>query len=223
MPIEISPSILAANFLCLEDAVRAAERAEVKRLQVDVMDGLFVPNISVGQPVVRSVRDATDLLLEAHLMIVDPERYVPDFAEAGADVIIVHVEASRHLYRTLQQIHDHGKRAGVALNPATPPSSLVEVYGLADLILVMTVNPGFGGQRFLASMLPKIEKIRRELDARNLDTELEVDGGINLETAPQAAGAGATVLVAGTAVYDAPEGVSEAVSRLRHAARSAGR
>jgi ribulose-phosphate 3-epimerase len=217
--VQLAPSILNSDFLHLGDAVKAVEDAGIERLQIDVMDGRFVPNISVGLPVVASIRSATSMLLEAHLMIVEPERYVAAFAEAGADLIIVHTEVSPHLYRTLEQIHDCGKRAGVAMNPATPWTVLEEVFGLADLILVMTVNPGFGGQEFIEPMLSKIGRVREELDRRGLTTELEVDGGIDEQTAPRAVGAGARVLVAGTSIYRAPDGVAQAVERLYQAAR----
>jgi len=160
------------------------------------------------------------MLLEAHLMIVEPERYVPAFADSGADLIIVHAEVSPHLYRTMQQIHDHGKKAGVAINPSTPWIAIQEVMHLADLVLVMTVNPGFGGQEFIASMLPKIEMVRREIDRRHLQTELEVDGGVDEETAPRVVEAGARVLVAGTSVYGAPGGVRKAVRSLRAAGQA---
>lgn len=216
--IEISPSILAANFLELGAAVRDAEEAGAERMQIDVMDGRFVPNITMGPDIVRAIRSATRMLLEVHLMIVEPEKYVPVFAEAGADVIIVHVEVSPHLYRTLQQIRDHGKQAGVALNPSTPAVAVQEVMHLTDLILVMTVNPGFGGQRFIEEMLPKVRTVRREIDRRGLEIALEVDGGIDDETAPGAVEAGARVLVAGTSVYGAHGGVREAVDRLRASA-----
>ena len=216
--IEISPSILAANFLELGAAVRDAEEAGAERVQIDVMDGRFVPNITMGPDIVRAIRSATRMLLEVHLMIVEPEKYVPVFAEAGADVIIVHVEVSPHLYRTLQQIRDHGKQAGVALNPSTPAVAVQEVMHLTDLILVMTVNPGFGGQRFIEEMLPKVRTVRREIDRRGLEIALEVDGGIDDETAPRAVEAGARVLVAGTSVYGAHGGVREAVDRLRASA-----
>lgn len=217
--IQLAPSILAANFLRLGEAVSAVESAGVGRLQIDVMDGRFVPNITVGPDVVGAIRGISDLVLEAHLMIVEPERYVPDFADAGADVIIVHQEVSPHLYRTLQQIHDHGKRAGVAINPATPWTVLQEVLPLADLILVMTVSPGFGGQEFIENMLTKVSQVADAIATQGLPTLVEVDGGINADTARQAVSAGATVLVAGTSVYRHPGGVQSGVESLREAAR----
>jgi ribulose-phosphate 3-epimerase len=185
------------------------------------MDGRFVPNITIGPDIVRCIRGATDMFLEAHLMIVEPERYVPMFAEAGADLIIVHQEVSPHLYRTLQHIQDHGKRAGVAINPATPWTTVEEVLDLADLILVMTVSPGFGGQDFIEQMVPKVARVREALDRRGLGAEVEVDGGITRETAPRVVEAGARVLVAGTSVYRAPEGVEPAIRSLREAAEGA--
>jgi ribulose-phosphate 3-epimerase len=160
------------------------------------------------------------MFLEAHLMIVEPEKYIPVFARSGADLITVHVEVSPHLYRTLEQIHDHGKRAGVAINPGTPWIAAQEVLELADLILVMTVSPGFGGQRFIEPMLRKVAAVRQELDRRGLSADLEVDGGINEETAPRVVEAGARVMVAGTSVYQSPDGVSSAVHSLRKAAES---
>lgn len=215
--VQIAPSILNADFLHLGAEIEAIAEAGVQRLQIDVMDGRFVPNISVGLPIVQAVRSATDMLIEAHLMIVEPERYVRDFASAGADLIIVHVEPSPHIYRTLQLIHAEGKRAGVALNPGTPLQAVSEVLHLADLILVMTVNPGFGGQEFIAAMLPKIEALRAALSARQLTAEIEVDGGINTGTAPLVTRAGARVLVAGTAIFRAAS-VEDAVRGLRAAA-----
>lgn len=219
--IAIAPSILASDFLHLGDAVREAEQGGADRLHIDVMDGRFVPNITIGPPIVECIRSATKMFLETHLMIVEPERYVSVFAEAGADLITVHAEVSPHLYRTLEHIHDCGKRAGVAINPATPWVAVEEVLELADLILVMTVSPGFGGQDFIDAMIPKIRRLRAELDRRGSSTEIEVDGGINRETTPLVVDAGARVLVAGTSVYRAPEGVAASVSSLRDAALDA--
>jgi ribulose-phosphate 3-epimerase len=219
--IQIAPSILASDFLHLADAVKAAEDAGAERLHLDVMDGRFVPNITIGPPVVERIREATGMRLETHLMIVEPERYVAAFAELGVDLITVHQEVSPHLYRTLQHIHDVGARAGVAINPGTPWRAIEEVLDLADLVLVMTVNPGFGGQEFIADMLPKVRAVRAELNRRGLDTELEVDGGVDPDTVAAVVEAGASVLVAGTSVYRAEEGVSFAVERLRALAEGA--
>lgn len=221
MTVEIVPSVLAADPLRLGEAVRAAQEGGAHRIQIDVMDGRFVPNITMGPETVSATRRATDMVIEAHLMIVEPEKFVPVFAEAGADVIIVHQEVSPHIYRTLEQIRDLGKSAGVAINPGTPAETLGEVLQLADLILVMTVSPGFGGQRFIKSTLPKLRGLRKELDRRALPALLEVDGGINLETAPMVALAGARALVAGTSVYGVDQGVGRAIQGLRDAAQGA--
>lgn len=219
--IQIAPSILASDFLRLGDAIRAAEEGGADRLHIDVMDGRFVPNISIGLPVLQAIRSATEMTLETHLMIVEPERYVEAFAKAGADLIIVHSEVSPHIYRTLQQIHDVGKLAGVAVNPGTPVSALEEILDVADLILVMTVNPGFGGQEFITPMLDKIGRVRGMLDRANSRALLEVDGGIAPETVHDVVCAGARVLVAGTSVFKASDGVSGAIRSLRGAAERA--
>jgi ribulose-phosphate 3-epimerase len=200
-PVKIAPSILSADFGKLAQEVAAVEAGGADWIHVDVMDGRFVPNITIGPVVVRAVRKATRLPVDVHLMIVEPERYIDDFAEAGADVISVHVEPSYHLSRTLQQIRKLGKKAGVVLNPHTPPEAVTYVLDLCDLVLVMSVNPGFGGQAFMPEVLPKLRAIRKMIDARGLDVTLEVDGGIASGTARKVVEAGARVLVAGSAVY----------------------
>ncbi len=216
MPL-IVPSILSADFSRLGEQVEAAQAGGADRIQIDVMDGRFVPNITVGPLIVEAVRRHTTLPLEAHLMIVEPERYLADFASAGADVIIVHQEASPHLHRTVEQIKALGKRAGVAINPATPLVMLSEILDDLDLVLCMTVDPGFGGHEFIASTLPKIERLRGMLTQHNAHADLEVDGGINAETAPRVVRAGAHVLVAGSSVYGDPQGVAAGIARLRAA------
>lgn len=213
----IVPSILSADFARLGEQVRAAESAGADRLQIDVMDGRFVPNITVGPLIVEAVRRNCAIPLEAHLMIVEPERYVNDFAQAGADLIIVHQEASPHLHRTIELIRRLGKRVGVAINPATPLTVLQEVLDDVDLVLCMTVDPGFGGQAFIAGMLPKIERLRAMIAQRGARCDLEVDGGIHAETAPLVVRAGANVLVAGSSVYGDSVGVGPAIARLRAA------
>ena len=215
--IGLVPSILSADFTRLGEQVRAAEEAGAQRIQIDVMDGHFVPNITMGPLVVEAVRRCTTLPLEAHLMISNPEQYIEVFAQAGADVIIVHQEVCPHLHRVLKQIKDCGKQRGVALNPSTPVSLLEDMLPFIDLVLIMTINPGFGGQEFIPETLAKISKARRMFDERGLACDIEVDGGINAQTAPLVVKAGANLLVAGSAVYNERESVAQALARLRHA------
>ena len=213
----IVPSILSADFARLGEQVEAAQSGGADRIQIDVMDGRFVPNITVGPLVVAAVRRHCTLTLEAHLMIVEPERYLEDFAAAGADLIIVHQEVSPHLHRTIQRIHQLGKKAGVAINPATPLVVLQEILDDADLLLCMTVNPGFGGQEFIHSMLPKIQRLRGMIAQHGAHCDLEVDGGIAAETIALAAQAGADVFVAGSSVYGDPAGPAAGIAALRAA------
>jgi ribulose-phosphate 3-epimerase len=213
--VRIAPSILSADFGRLADEVRAVEAAGADWIHVDVMDGRFVPNITIGPLVVAALRRVTRLPLDCHLMIVEPERYVEAFAAAGADVITVHAEACTHLHRVVQQIRGLGKRAGVSLNPHTPEESLRYVLPSLDLVLVMSVNPGFGGQDFLPEVLPKIAAIRAEIDARGLAIDLQVDGGVKVGTASRVIDAGADSLVAGNAVFKHPAGYAAAIAALR--------
>ena len=200
-PIKVAPSILSADFSRLGQEMAAVEKAGADLIHIDVMDGHFVPNITMGPLVVKAVRRSTSFPLDVHLMIADPDRYLEEFAEAGADILTVHVEACRHLNRTLQRIKDLKIRPGVSLNPATPLSSLEEVLDEVDLVLIMSVNPGFGGQRFIPGVLPKLRKLQQLLESRGLTPEIEVDGGVNVHNSGEIARAGATILVAGTAVF----------------------
>jgi ribulose-phosphate 3-epimerase len=215
--VRIAPSILSADFARLGEEVRAVERAGADWVHVDVMDGHFVPNITIGPLVVEAVRRATDLPLDVHLMITEPERYVSAFVKAGADLVSVQVEACPHLHRTLQQIREAGARASAVLNPSTPAVAVEPVLGDLDQVLVMTVNPGFGGQEFIASVLPKLETLRRWIDERGLAVALEVDGGISPKTIGRARGAGADVFVAGSAIFGATD-YAAAIAALRYAA-----
>lgn len=201
MEYDLAPSILSADFKHLGDDILAVKECGAKILHFDVMDGLFVPSISFGMPVLKSIRPLTDLFYDVHLMIQDPGRYIDDFASAGADGITVHAEACLHLDRVLDAIHDKGLKTGVALNPATPLNVLDYVYDKADMILLMTVNPGFGGQKLIPAVLDKIRQLRNILDEKGLPTRLEVDGGVNDKTIGLVTGAGADVIVAGSAVF----------------------
>ncbi|MBU6281574.1 ribulose-phosphate 3-epimerase [bacterium] len=214
-PLAFAPSILASDFLRLGELLSECERGGAERIHVDVMDGLFVPNLSMGLPIVEAVRRGTRLPVEVHLMIERPERYLEDFSRAGGDRLIVHQEATDHLHRAVHQVRELERKVSVALNPATPVGTLDHVIEELDSVLVMTVNPGFGGQKFIASMLPKIRRLRAILDERNPACEVEVDGGIDERTAPLAAEAGATALVAGTSVFAATGGPAGGLARLR--------
>jgi ribulose-phosphate 3-epimerase len=210
----IAPSILAADFGRLAEEVRAVEAAGADWIHVDIMDGRFVPNITMGPLVVRAIRAATRLPIDVHLMIVEPEKYLDDFAQAGADVLSVHVEASPHLHRTIQHIHHLGKRAGVVLNPSTSEDTIRYVVETCDLVLVMSVNPGFGGQAFIPEVLPKVRAVRDMIDKSRRAVHLEIDGGIAQDTARLATEAGARVLVAGSAVFTHPP-YNQAIDGLR--------
>jgi len=215
--IKLAPSILSADFARLGEQIDEVARAGADYIHVDVMDGHFVPNITIGAPVVASIRPITSLPLDVHLMIEHPERYISEFAHAGADIITVHVEACPHLHKTIRLIKELGARAGVSLNPATPLGAVEEFLPHVDLVLIMSVNPGFGGQSFIPETLPRIASMRKMLDDRGLSAELEVDGGITADNAPEIVKAGATVLVAGNSVFKAKEGISRAIRRLREA------
>ncbi|KOO40692.1 ribulose-phosphate 3-epimerase [Priestia koreensis] len=200
--IKIAPSILSANFANLAAEIKDVEAGGADYIHVDVMDGHFVPNLTIGPLIVEAIRPTTSLPLDVHLMMENPDQYIPTFAKAGADIITVHAEACPHLHRTIQLIKEHGVKAGVALNPATPIDHVKHILEDIDLVLLMTVNPGFGGQKFIKSVLPKIEQISQLIQIRHLSIDVEVDGGVNEETARLCVEAGANVLVAGSAIYD---------------------
>jgi ribulose-phosphate 3-epimerase len=215
-PLRIAPSILAADFARLGEEIRAVEAAGADLLHLDVMDGRFVPNITIGPAVVAAIRQVTKLPLDVHLMIVEPERYIDEFARAGADLISVHLEATPHLHRLVQQIRAAGKKAAVAVNPHSPLDGLHVVLPDLEMVLLMSVNPGFGGQKFIEAVIPKVSALRSEIDRRGLEVDIEVDGGIAPDTAPAVVAAGATVLVAGSAVFHAKGGdYRSAIAALR--------
>src|SRR5436309_7688105 len=215
--IKLAPSILAADFCRLGEQVAEADQAGADRVHVDVMDGHFVPNLSMGAPIVQSLRRFTRLSLETHLMISDPDFFLHEFTEAGSDSFLVHWEGNNNLHRTVQRIKALGKRVGVVINPATSAAVLEEILQDVDQVIVMTVNPGFGHQRFIHTTLPKIRRVRQMIDEIKRDCDLEVDGGIDVTTAPLVVDAGANVLVAGSAIFGEGEGVIAAMNRLRAA------
>jgi len=219
--IKLAPSILAADFARLGEQVSEAERAGADRIHVDVMDGHFVPNLSMGAPIVQSLRPVTRLPLETHLMISDPDSFLDEFAQAGSDSFLVHCEGNNNLHRTVQRIKTLGKRAGVVINPATPAAVLEEILPELDQVLVMTVNPGFGHQHFLCSTLPKIRRVAQMIEQHNPGCELSVDGGVDEASAPLAAEAGATVFVAGSSIFAANKNVAAAIEALRDAIMAA--
>lgn len=213
---EIAPSILSADFSRLAEAIRAVEEGGARVLHVDVMDGHFVPNITIGLPVVKSLRKATKMTIDTHLMITEPSRYAVQFVEAGADMVSIHIEADAHIHRTLSAIREAGGKAGIAINPGTPLSSLEEALPFADFVLIMSVNPGFGGQKFIPTCLEKVRRLKRMIDDRGLDTRIEIDGGIDESNIAKIASAGAEIIVAGSAVFGKGN-ASEAVRTLINA------
>ena len=213
--LKLAPSILAADFARLGEQVAEAEKAGADRIHVDVMDGHFVPNISMGAPIVKSLRRVTRLPLETHLMISDPDLFLEEFVEAGSDSFLVHWEGNNNLHRTVHRIKELGKRAGVVINPATPAAVLEEILPDLDQLMVMTVNPGFGHQHFLRSTLAKIQRVRHMVEYVNPSCEIEVDGGVDETTAPLAAAAGADVFVAGSSIFGETAGVAASMNRLR--------
>jgi ribulose-phosphate 3-epimerase len=216
----IAPSILSADFSRLGEEIAAIEEGGADWVHVDVMDGHFVPNITIGAPVVASIRKITKLPLDVHLMIQDPDKYIEKFAKAGADIITIHVETSPHLHRSVQFIKDQGCKAGVSLNPATSLSTLDHILSEVDMVLIMTVNPGFGGQEFIPSVLPKIKRLREKISEKGIVVDIEVDGGVNINTISKVARAGGNIFVAGNAVFTTPD-YGKTISELRRLAQGA--
>lgn len=217
--VKLAPSILSANFSRLWEDVAQAEAAGAEYLHIDVMDGHFVPNITIGPLVPAALRPLSKMVFDVHLMIENPDNYIDDFVQAGADIITVHVEACRHLHRTIQNIKSKGVKAGVSLNPATPLSTIEYVLKDLDMVLLMTVNPGFGGQKFIPEVLPKIRELRKKIGELGLPIDIQVDGGINAQTATQVYRAGANILVAGSAVFNAPD-IGQAVKEIKESCRN---
>ena len=214
--IKISPSILSADFSILGDEIKNLEKAGADLIHVDVMDGHFVPNITMGPPIIKAIRKCTKLPFDVHLMISPVEKYIKAFADAGSDIITLHPEATHNLKRAIQTIKSHGKKAGVSLNPKTPISALIDVINDIDLILIMSVNPGFAGQSFMSEVLPKVSELRKMINDKKLKIDIEIDGGINFETAPLAVKAGANILVSGTTIFSGS--LKDNIQKLRNCA-----